>query len=309
MSSCPAGRYSSVYSTTSSNNCPACSAGYFCPQTSVNETECGQGFYSDSSASSCLTCPAGTYCSSNSTSLDNILNDGGSWARSSDLSGICFNGTYCSAGMKRVPDLLRDACPSGYYCEAGTTYPVPCPAGRYSTVSGQDEISDCQYTPAGFYSTSASSNVSGLCEPGYYCPLGSTGPQQIPCPSRYYRPEYGAASLSDCSLCVAGGYCPQASIVPTVCTRGYYCVTGLSTPLACPPGTYGNTTGLTSSDECTACDGGFYCDGYGLTTPRGLCEQGRILFSYTFQPFLLLLIIIIFVCLCVRYSRILLFKR
>ena len=45
---------------------------------------------------------------------------------------------------------------------------------------------DCVYTPAGFYSVEASVEPNGLCHPGFYCPLASTGPEQIPCPNRTY---------------------------------------------------------------------------------------------------------------------------
>jgi hypothetical protein len=34
---------------------------------------------------------------------------------------------------------------------------------------------------------------------------------------------------------------------------------------------------------CTYCDGGKYCDGYGLTAPRGLCAKGISVFLYSIQ--------------------------
>ncbi|KAJ1432528.1 hypothetical protein B484DRAFT_327254, partial [Ochromonadaceae sp. CCMP2298] len=176
--------------------------------------------------------------------------------------------------MTRAPNLLQDSCPVGYYCPAGTSYPIACPAGRYSALTGQDELADCDYTAAGYYSTAAASEATGQCQPGYYCPLGSTGPAQVPCPNRTYLSTYGGASEDDCSLCAAGGYCPLGSVLPIVCPKGYYCVAGVSNPLGCPLGTYGNATGLQSSDECTSCDGGYFCDGYALTLPRGLCDAG-----------------------------------
>ena len=49
---------------------------------------------------------------------------------------------------------------------------------------------------------------------------------------------------------------------------------GQSEPEPCPPGTFGSLAGLRSSAECSLCSGGSYCDGYGLTNPRGLCAPG-----------------------------------
>lgn len=127
---------------------------------------------------------------------------------------------------------------------------------------------------AGFFTTAASTSFTQLCSPGYYCPAGSSGPDEVPCPARYYRPDYGGASVGDCSLCVAGGYCPSASIIPVVCPSGYYCPTGISIPEPCLSGTYGNSTGLKRVEDCKPCDPGTFCDGTGLTSPRGLCSAG-----------------------------------
>jgi hypothetical protein len=104
---------------------------------------------------------------------------GGSWSKATDLAGMCFNGTYCAAGMTRAPDILRDACPAGYYCPAGTTSIVACPSGTYNPSTGMYALSHCLTTPAGFYSIQASTNVTGRCSPGYYCPAKSTGATQV----------------------------------------------------------------------------------------------------------------------------------
>lgn len=53
---------------------------------------------------------------------------------------------------------------------------------------------------------------------------------------------------------------------------GHFCPQATSEPLACTPGSYGNTTGLQLSSDCTSCDGGMHCNRYGLTRPSGLCS-------------------------------------
>jgi hypothetical protein len=237
-------------------------------------TPCGLGFFSPSQSSSCDTCPRGYYCGSNTTSNSSLYTGGSDWGSSSDLSGGCFNGTYCDSGMTRAPDLLRDPCPAGYYCPSKISYPLDCPAGTYSPSSGQSVLTDCISTPKGFYSIAAQTAPNGMCSAGYFCPLESSSPTEVPCPARYYRPELGAGQASDCSLCVAGGYCPSASIYPTICPKGSFCVGGISAADPCLPGSYGNSTALKESDECETCTGGSYCDGYGLTAPRGLVDSG-----------------------------------
>ena len=281
----PAGTYA-PYNNTGLDEYLNCSAGHFCVEGSSAMAECGPGMHSKPAASFCSRCEAGHYCGSNTTTTANMYLNGGSWAAADDDEGRCFNGTYCPEGMARAPDLLRDACPTGHYCPVGTPYPLACPAGTYQPNTGQDELADCLQTPAGSYSIEGSSNVTGLCAPGFWCGAGSSGPYQIPCGDRYYRTNYGGESIESCSLCTAGGFCTSGATAPTVCPRGSYCVTGISEPEPCPLGTFGNSTGLRRVEDCTPCTAGMYCDGLGLTVPRDLCDPGFYCTeaSYTSAP-------------------------
>ena len=281
MLPCPNGTYSSNYGTLSATNCSPCPAGYHCLAGESEPKPCGPGRYSEAASAECIVCPLGRYCASNTTTATMLATGGNSWDNSEDLAGVCFNGTYCPVGVSIVPNLLSNPCPAGYYCPAGTLYPMPCPAGKYSKVTGRFELADCLPSPSGHYSINGSHEPTGLCNPGYYCPLESTSPNQVPCPSRTYLPDYGGETVEQCSPCTAGGYCPnEGNAIPVVCPKGYYCVTGLDEPLPCPPGTYSNSTGLVSADECRPCDGGMYCDGYALTSPRGLSYEGSLFYGY-----------------------------
>lgn len=84
-----------------------------------------------------------------------------------------------------------------------------------------------------------------------------------------------------CQLCPSGYYCVPVnqSMSPyagyKICPRGYYCPNGTGlTWHKCPPGTYSNTTGLQSADECLDCPPGKYCDGSNSTTFTGSCDAG-----------------------------------
>lgn len=59
--------------------------------------------YSEPGQDVCSVCRAGFYCGSNETSLVDMLTGAGSWDLASSSAGMCFNGTYCAAGMTRAP--------------------------------------------------------------------------------------------------------------------------------------------------------------------------------------------------------------
>jgi hypothetical protein len=190
-----------------------------------------------------------------------MLTLGGEWSNSHQPSGRCFNGTYCAVQQTTIPTLLADPCPDAHYCPTATPAPLECPAGTYNPHTGQDELEDCTVTPAGYYTTIAVNVLTGPCNPGHYCPAGSTSPDEIPCPERFYRTSTGAASSDECALCTSGSYCPAGSVTPLECPRGYYCITGIANPEPCRLGTYGNSTSLRRIEDCTPCTPGYFCDG------------------------------------------------
>ena len=291
---CNAGFYTNQNMTESYVNsnsatfpsCTACPAGYYCPTGTIDPFPCGVGYYSAVGAVSCSACDAGHYCASTTNTRTAMLNDGGTWSDSHQLAGQCFNGTYCPSGQDTVPTLITNACPIAQYCPTATPTPLNCPAGRYNPHVGRDEVSDCTIVPAGKYSVEQSSAITGDCDPGYYCPEGSTSPAAVPCPARYYRTTSGARSADDCSLCTAGSYCEIGSVTPTMCTRGFYCITGIDDPEPCRIGTFGNSTGLKQIEDCSPCSPGQFCDGFGLPAPRGPCDPGYYCLSgsYTSAP-------------------------
>ena len=64
----------------------------------------------------------------------------------------------------------------GHYCLINTEFDsqYPCPNGTYNNQTGSTSPSDCQLCPAGYYCpTTGLAEPAGLCDPGYYCVLGS----------------------------------------------------------------------------------------------------------------------------------------
>lgn len=71
-----------------------------------------------------------------------------------------------------------------------------------------------------------------------------------------------------------------------VCPQGYFCPPGFSEAQACPRGTYGDTEGLTSQDQCRLCDPGKYCPELAAKTYAGksLIGTANILDIVTWHP-------------------------
>ena len=130
----------------------------------------------------------------------------------------------------------------------------------------------------------------GECQPGYYCPAGSSDPQ--PCPGGWYCQF--AQLDTPTSLCSPGYYCLERSSTATpadgstgdICPAGFYCGEGVAWPTPCEPGTYSPSTGNRNETDCIQCDLGEYCGEYNLTA-----TSGDLLFSphFFFQSIFALL--------------------
>lgn len=122
------------------------------------------------------------------------------------------------------------------------------------------------------------STKGGQCQPGYYCPEGSSA--MLKCTAGYYCNSSGLVTPT--GLCRASYYCPLGSSSPTQvdCPVGSYCVEGSDVPAPCRNGTYSPVKKLASQGECTPCDGGHYCNGTGLSSVSGPCSSGEWIFCF-----------------------------
>ena len=230
---CPAGSY--CENTGLADPTGSCAAGYFClggsstptPIDGIVGNTCEPGHFCPQGSSQSLPCSPGTYSSQPLASQ----------------CDICPSGHFCTDGFDPVD------CPAGFYCPAGTGFDLrQCPAGTFSTQIGLSREELCtQCTPGYYCSDFNSTSVSGVCEAGYFCALGSNTPT-----------PNGVDNTGDAGPCLEGQYCMLAS----------------STPQLCPEGTFSNVTHLTNASECTPCPNGYYCGSAGLSSPTGLCSPG-----------------------------------
>lgn len=185
------------------------------------------------------------------------------------VSGDCEAGYFCRRNAKSAtPSSNQDSgpCPEGHYCPVGTGEPEKCPKGTYSNVQFLRKENECQNCTEGNYCGQlGAKNVSGPCDPGFFCLKGSKIPNPPnvtesggPCPIGHYCPRGTSYPLgceagtyndrtgqSSCLQCCAGFYCPSNSTSCVLeCPKGYYCPSGTMTSFdnPCPKGYFNNET-------------------------------------------------------------------
>eukprot|EP00750_Incisomonas_marina_P016607 INCI19214.1.p1 GENE.INCI19214.1~~INCI19214.1.p1 ORF type:complete len:6126 (+),score=1170.25 INCI19214.1:309-18686(+) len=243
------------------SNCKLCPQGYECATATDEPVACLAGEYSGDGFSDCLPCQAGHFCLG-ATGVDWMVNN-----------ASCPAGLYCAEGHATVPESPADDCWLGHYCPEGTEWPVECPVGTYMNETG---ASACHTCDAGHYCIEGQIfvNESTKCDRGYFCPAGSSGPEQEPCPGGFWTGVAGTVSEAACEACTEGFYCPPASFVELDCPAGSYCPAESPEPLPCPAGKFGDSENLAASGDCTACTPGYYCGAEGLLSPTGPCDAG-----------------------------------
>lgn len=239
---CPVGRYSDRSFNMSSDQCVGpCRRGYYCTAGSSSATQhpCGN---------SSVYCKTGSF----EPSLVHL-----------GFYGI-FTGT--DAGTRTQFDTqnltfsAEIPCEKGYYCTGGVK--TPCPPGTYG---GREGL--------------FSSNCSGYCARGHYCP-SYLEPFYFPhAPKTTIWPLHPHIRANDYKCGDVTQYCPSGAFFPItvtggfytmgggkdnhtrysqrICPPGSYCTGGI--PYLCPRGRFGSTSGI-SLETCTGrCPAGFYC--------------------------------------------------
>ena len=266
---CPASQYCAVSSGSTVST--SCITGSICTSTGLKvQPLCPGGQKLNSAGTACETCPAGRFCIDGSD------------------SGPCISGYECGTGQQYPNKNAQRDCPIGYYCLEGTSEPVSttCPTGKYISTTGAIQLTDCKACEPGYI---CASTVPTQCGLGSYCTLFDTGSNQetLACPGGTYGASNLLAFVTECTVCSPGTYCPNSPTCTTVgsstscagqtsqttCGVGNYCEEGSTGQYQCHPGTYANTTGTVSADQCKICPQGSYC-GAGQVDPTS-CTDGN----------------------------------
>ena len=168
------------------------------------------------------------------------------------------------------------------------------------------------HSAAGQFCPTGSADSSLLCGEGYYCPEGTD--QQLKCFPGTYNDAKGAKEASECVQCTAGKYCIEGMDQPPdatyLCDPGYYCPQDIvlnafltkydlesgnvqealnrnigswgPKQFPCPGGTFRNTSGAASVDDCSNCTDTTYCP---EGSPAELdCPEGYVCGAATEVP-------------------------
>jgi len=237
---------------------------------------------------------------------------------SSNILSTSYSCSICTAGNYAfMGNLNCSTCPAGSYCPTnGQQQPVPSPAGYYVPNPG-------------------STSYSQSCTAGFYCPMGSIGPQDcppgyycnrtlmdapFPCSGGYYNLRSRMTSKTACIACPTGSYCPEGSPSSIPCKNGYYCPDLASQEVLCPAGFYCpygahipqicgiNTFSDAGSPACSSCGSGTYT----LTQGSAYCttcffsdfkaSNWHCMSNQDRTLFIVIIILIIIVSILILYS-------
>lgn len=290
-----------------------CGPNAYCPIGSGEPSRATDGAYvtngNSGVASRELSCPLGSYCSPHNRSGTAQFCPAGTFGGRNGLStsacsGKCAVGYYCPPGSTSATQL---PCGSvAVYCPVGSALPLPVSPGYYTISSVDDE------RPGSSTETTRSAQVQ--CKPGHYCADG----RRSPCPPGTFGNSFGLSSSQCSGLCAPGFYCPLASTIstavpcgsstvfcpagsalPTPATTGY-CTTGdveskrsqrsgqrrarpgefawKGTCYPCPAGSFGSREGETDLECEGICETGYYCPPGSTSATQFECGQNAMVF-------------------------------
>lgn len=260
----------------------------YCPEGSTQPVPVSPGYYSVSLAGDDPTtrtservCEKGTYCQDGQRHPC----PGGTYGDSqgmveSTCSGKCPPGFYCPIGSTRPTTYVCDD--ERFYCPEGSMRPIPVDEGYVALKDDSETLLELssgfvtqQKCPLGHFCIESmktpcaggtfgdtegllNSTCSGMCEPGYFCPAGSTNARAHRCGLNHVCPRGSAEPTQVSAGSFIIGEDDSTQVYP--CPLGSYCSQGQV--FDCPRGRFGNETGLTSAQCSGPCQAGFYC-------PRG----------------------------------------
>ena len=213
-----------AHTQPSAGQCSACTAGN---DRAIGALACGQcmpGTSTLGSGAPCAPCSPGS-AASGSGNL---------------LCATCGGGYFASGhGSTNCTE-----APPGYYASEGATVALPCAPGRFGSSPARPD-----------------GQCTGACQPGHFCPAGSTNATANKCPSGTYNPVMGSSTAAACLNCPPGSFCTEAATATELC----------------PAGRYGSATSLSSADCSGTCAPGYYCpEGSVSANAFAVCIMGSL---------------------------------
>ena len=268
-------------------------------------TQCsGAVFSAGGSATSCTACPAQTsgWTRATGTGWDSYT-DCYQTKAATAVSSLCESGqlkqigasatTWATATVSTTfkadpgayvtgsgASTTCSTCTENYYCPGGTTTRQACSAltgvsvsgGSYTSAAGSDASTDCKYTaPSKEIDGCASVTTNTVTYSGSAWPATTYSVTADP---GYYIASNGTASAT-CTICAKGNYCTGGTAAAQACPKGTYgSTTGLSTSACsgkCAGGRYGSATGQTASTCSGQCTAGYYCPEGSTSATQNAC--------------------------------------
>lgn len=296
---CPRGSFGNTSGLSTPDCSASCISGEYCYEASITPILCPKGSYCPNGVD-ILPCPSGRY--------GNLMG-----LSTSNCSGLCLRGYYCSEGSTNSrssvcpagrygsvkglsSSLCEGPCSEGYYCPPKSTNSSMVACGENARYCPQGsafplEVSFGYYSIGGLNTTRSGQKI---CEKGYYC----NHAVKIACEAGTYGDSEGLFT-DDCSgLCKSGYYCPSASISATeipcpagrygssfgltnssctaLCPLGYFCPEGSASPIACQNGSYGAELGLSSSFCSGKCKPGYFCQEASISAIQFECGNSSV---------------------------------
>ena len=251
---CPAGRFGSKTLETNASCSGECMAGHYCPEGSISPKQhpCG---------------PADVFCPARSAEPTAVSGGHYTFSHLNEelFDDPAFN-NYANTSHRHNHKALRQTgervCEAGHFC-TGDGFRLPCPAGRYGAAQGE-----------------TSSQCSGPCAEGFYCPLpGSVSPTAEICadPNTFcmtgsVTPHVVSPGYYSLLGAEVGGSAGRA--FEHKCEPGFYCSGGER--LRCPKGVYGGSFGLTNESCSGKCSEGYFCPAGSLSSTEVECGNHNL---------------------------------
>ena len=184
-------------------------------------------------------------------------------AGSAMQSGVVFPAILCEPGYLQSTSgnaINCAPCAKGTYSDTpGATQCLQCPSGTYSNTAAASSLAACTLCPPATFSNSSGvsdASACSVCLPGTNSSLPGAA-ACAPCKSGSYAESYGQQY---CDLCRAGSYGQQqrasSRAACSVCSAGTFSKNGSMMCTRCPPG----STSEEGSGDCKPCLEGTYSE-------------------------------------------------